>query len=114
MKQNFGTTTHEDTQGFQLHGSLLINSENKQILSVGHLNPWVRNTIADSNTKNRLLEEKESFKWQNCFQNIISKITNPKPLTFVADREADIFSKATGLENNQMLRLPVNHIVTCP
>ena len=38
MKQEFGTTTHEDTQGFHLHGSLLMNAENKQVLGVGHLN----------------------------------------------------------------------------
>jgi len=92
MKQDFGTTTHENTQGFHLHGSLLMNAENKQILSVGHLNPWVRNVIDESNTQDRLPEEKESFKWQNCVQNVISSVTSPERLTFVADREADIFS----------------------
>lgn len=92
MKEEFGTTTHEDTQGFHLHGSLLMNAENKQVLSVGHLNPWVRSTADEPKSKNRLPEEKESFKWQNCVQNVISNVTNPERLTFVADREADIFS----------------------
>jgi Transposase DDE domain len=92
MKQDFGTTTHENTQGFHLHGSLLMNAENKQVLSVGHLNPWVRNIVDESNTQDRLPEEKESFKWQNCVQNVISSVTSPERLTFVADREADIFS----------------------
>ena len=91
MKQEFGTTTHEDTQGFHLHGSLLMNAENKQVLGVGHLNPWVR-SIIETDTKTKLPEEKESFKWQNCVQNVISNVTNPERLTFVADREADILS----------------------
>lgn len=92
LKQEFGTTTHEDTQGFHLHGSLLMNAENKQVIGVGHLNPWIRNIIEDSKAKDRLPEEKESFKWQYCVQNVISSLTSPERLTFVADREADIFS----------------------
>ena len=92
MKEAFGTTTHEETQGFHLHGSLLINAENKQILGVGHLNPWIRNIANESKDKNRLPEEKESFKWQHCVSEVISKVTSPERLTFVADREADILS----------------------
>jgi hypothetical protein len=91
MKKGFGTTTHEDTQGFHLHGSLLMNAENKQVLGVGHLNPWIR-TIGESKSEDRVPEEKESFKWQNCVENVISNATSPERLTFVADREADIFS----------------------
>lgn len=92
MKEAFGTTTHEETQGFQLHGSLLMNAENKQVLGVGHLNPWVRSLTDELKNKDRLPEEKESFKWQQCISEVISKVTNPEQLTFVADREADIFS----------------------
>lgn len=91
MKQNFGTTTHENTQGFHLHRSLLINAENKEIIGVGHLNPWIRSVIDEPKIKNRLPEEKESFKWQNCVQNMILNVPNPKRLTFVGDRESDIF-----------------------
>jgi hypothetical protein len=92
MKQEFGTTTHEDTQGFHLHGSLLMNAENKQVLGVGHHNPWIRSIVFETATQAKLPEEKESFKWQNCVQNVISNVTNPERLTFVADREADILS----------------------
>jgi hypothetical protein len=94
VKQDFGSTTHEDTQGFHVHGSLLLNAETKQILGVGHLNPWSRdkNKTAEKKDDNRLPEEKESFKWQNCVENTISNITNPKQLTFIGDREADILS----------------------
>jgi hypothetical protein len=92
IKQDFGTTTHEGTQGFHVHGSLLLNAENKQILGVGHLNPWSRDIAGIPKDKDRLPEEKESFKWQNCVQNTMSNITNPKHLTFIGDREADICS----------------------
>lgn len=92
MKQEFGTTTHEDTQGFHLHGSLLMDAENKQVLGVGHLNPWVRSIVFEEAAQAKLPEEKESFKWQNCVENVILNVTNPERLTFVADREADIFS----------------------
>jgi hypothetical protein len=81
--------------GFQVHSTLLVDGENKELIGLIDQNRWLREPKekrpGKDTRRNRTFENKESFKWASAFQNTQKRLKDMSKVVTVCDREADIF-----------------------
>lgn len=93
--EGIGATTHNSTLGFFAHAALAVETSSNIKLGWAHINlfnrpidnkPFVRSNSSVA------IEDKESFKWQKaCLESIESVVDTASKVTYVMDREADIY-----------------------
>lgn len=92
--KGFGLSSNT-TIGFKLHSSLIIDSQSLFPIGFSSIDIWSRPFDSplkdDRNYKESKIEEKESYKWIKAIDDTISNISNADIITFVGDREADIY-----------------------
>lgn len=89
------TTTSKNTRGLLAHSVLLYSPQKAQIIGLIAQQRWSRETAAygkKHQRKQRLYEEKESFKWQRASELMSQRLGDTQSRVIsVCDREADIF-----------------------
>lgn len=83
--------------GFLLHGSLVIDAHKETMLGFSDVLLWHRKEDKANNTTGRYkkqhLEEKESYRWIQASQNSKEVLQGAKSITFIQDREGDIYDQ---------------------
>ena len=92
--QGLGPLNHETRQGLYLHPTLALTPD-RLCLGLLDAHSWAREpgSLGRDKDPNRPLEEKESVRWVDGYQRV-NELAEQLPdtrLTFVADREADIY-----------------------
>ena len=94
LVHGFGLSSNT-TLGFKLHSSLIVDAQSLFPLGFSSMDCWARPLDhplkKDRNYKSSPLEEKESYKWIKAMDATLKNISNAARITFVADREADIY-----------------------
>ena len=90
-KEAFGPTGDSNTKGLFLHPGIIVDAENKDVLGMSSATCWCRSDDKIDPSKKRTIEEKESIRWIDTAMRAKSRITEPKMLTVIGDRESDIF-----------------------
>jgi len=85
-------------KGFLLHAMLIVDAKENTCLGLAGLKSWVRGSIVkgkrESNLRRKqLIEEKESFRWVETAERAKVLLSECEKVTFVADRESDIYEK---------------------
>lgn len=93
-------------KGFLLHAMLAIDAEENTCLGIAGLKNWVRGPVVkgkrQSNLrKKQLIEEKESFRWVETAENAKKVLADAREVTFIADRESDIYEKWTRIPDEK-------------
>ena len=92
--QGLGPLNLETRQGLYLHPTLAVTPE-RLCLGLTHVHRWVREpgSLGQDKDPNRPLEEKESVRWVDGYRQVdeLSEQLPDTRLTYVADREADIY-----------------------
>lgn len=90
-----GVIGDNETLGYFLHPSLVIDAERAYCLGLSDVSIWTRPTEgADKNErryKGQPIEEKESFRWIESIAASQAVLESADHLTMIADRESDIF-----------------------
>jgi len=92
--QGLGPLNYESRQGLYLHPTFAVTPE-RVPLGLLHVHSWVREpgSLGRDKDPDRPLEEKESVRWVDGFARV-NELAERLPhtrLTYVADREADIY-----------------------
>lgn len=94
MTKGFGLSSNT-TMGFKLHSSLIIDAHSLFPIGFSSIDIWNRPFSSplknDRNYKKSKIEDKESYKWIKAIEDTLTNISNADSITFVADREADIY-----------------------
>ncbi len=94
LQNGFGLSANT-TLGFKLHSSLIVDAQNSFPIGFSSIEIWNRpfDGLLKQARKyqSARLAEKESNKWLKGFDNTQANISEAKSITFVADREADIY-----------------------
>jgi len=94
IANGFGLSSNT-TLGFKLHSSLILDAQSHFPIGFSSIDIWNRlvdNPLkADRDYQKAKIEDKESHKWIKAIDDTITNITNAESITFVADREADIY-----------------------
>lgn len=94
VKNGFGLSSNS-TMGFKLHSSLILDAHSLFPIGFSSIDIW--NRAEDNPLKNERnyhhskIEEKESNKWIKAIDGTLENISSAASITFVADREADIY-----------------------
>ncbi|OGT58238.1 MAG: hypothetical protein A3F43_00660 [Gammaproteobacteria bacterium RIFCSPHIGHO2_12_FULL_42_10] len=85
-------------KGFLLHAMLIVDAQANTCLGLAGLKSWVRDPREKEKRKsrvyrNRCLEEKETFRWVEMADTAKELLSECEEVTFVADRESDIYEK---------------------
>ena len=94
IANGFGLSSNT-TMGFKLHSSLIIDAQSHFPIGFSSIDIWNRPVDqllkAERNYQNAKIEDKESHKWIKAIDETLMNISNADTITFVADREADIY-----------------------
>lgn len=93
-------------KGFLLHAMLVVDASDNTCLGLGGLKSWVRPPVVkgkrQSNLRRKqLIEEKETFRWIETAEKAKKLLSECKEITFVADRESDIYEKWTRIPDSK-------------
>ena len=97
--QGLGPLNRETRQGLYLHPTLAVTPE-RLCLGLLHVHRWVREpgSLGQDKDPKRALEDKESVRWVDGYRQVdalAEQLPNTR-LTYVADREADIYDLFVG------------------
>ncbi len=94
MSTGFGLSSNS-TIGFKLHSSLIIDAQSQFPIGFSSIDIWNRPLDMplkdDRNYRQSKIEDKESNKWIKAIDNTIANISSASSITFVGDRESDIY-----------------------
>lgn len=94
IANGFGLSSNT-TMGFKLHSSLIIDAQSHFPIGFSSIDIWNRPVDQSLKTerkyKNAKISDKESNKWIKAIDDTIANISHADAITFVADREADIY-----------------------
>lgn len=94
IANGFGLSSNT-TMGFKLHSSLIIDANSLFPIGFSSIDIWNRPLDSllknDRNYKESKIEDKESYKWIKAIDDTVTNISNADSITFVSDREADIY-----------------------
>ena len=88
--------------GFFLHASLVIDAFSDTVLGCGDAQLWHRvydDPKRASKTRKMPIEQKESYKWIKACQDIQLKFQQARSITFVEDRDGDIYEQFASVVN---------------
>lgn len=94
LENGFGLSSNA-TMGFKLHSSLIIDAHSHFPIGFSSVDIW--NRPAEQALKNERrykasdIGDKESNKWIRAIDDTVSNISRADAITFVADREADVY-----------------------
>jgi hypothetical protein len=94
IQNGFGLSSNVSI-GFKLHSCLILDCESYFPLGFSSINIWTREFGSplknERDYKNLEIEKKESYKWQQAMNETTENISGADQITFVADRESDIY-----------------------
>jgi hypothetical protein len=94
LKNGFGLSSNT-TMGFKLHSTLILDAQSYFPIGFSSIDIWNRPLDGPLKAARKYnlanIEEKESFKWIKAVNDTTTNISNADSITFVADREADIY-----------------------
>lgn len=95
--QDIGPITNKNSIGFFCHPTLVIDPENQLPLGLSSIIIWNRSWEIENrhvrDYKNQDIKEKESYRWIKSAQETKSLIDNSIMLTFISDRESDMYEE---------------------
>lgn len=105
--EGLGVVGNDQDLGFFIHPTLVLNGANGFPIGISTVSMWSRSPERQDKQTRRYkqlpIEEKESFKWlesaqnsQRCFQ-----LGGAKSVTYIGDREADIYEEWVTIPNRQ-------------
>lgn len=77
-----------------VHSTLLLDAKSGQTIGLANQQSWFREEKVPGSKRerqSRLFEDKESYRWKECFDSIKQKIEQTSNIIDVCDREADIY-----------------------
>ncbi|MDB5120284.1 MAG: Transposase for transposon Tn5, partial [Sphingobacteriales bacterium] len=105
--------------GFKMHSTLLVDADEGNVLGFSDIKLWHRPlampTRAETKCKSFPIEEKESYKWISAAQESKRRLTDAAMITFVEDREADIYEQLSTIHQDNIhyiIRSRNNRITT--
>jgi hypothetical protein len=94
LNNGFGLSSNT-TMGFKLHSSLILDAQSLFPIGFSSIDIWNRSEDTplknERHYKHSKIEDKESNKWIKAIDDTLKNITGADSITFVADREADIY-----------------------
>lgn len=95
--------------GYFAHPSFVINPSNDSIIGLSDLQLWHREAKQPSSSshKQRKFEDKESYKWHVSLLNSHKRLDGAKQVTYVQDREGDIYESIVKVKSIQGAELLV-------
>lgn len=106
IKEESGIGTIEDNRslGFFMHASLVMDAFSGHTLGFSDVQLWHR-VYDDPDRANHIgvlpIEQKESFKWIRACENTRQLLTDASSITFVEDRDGDIYEQFVRVTNDQ-------------
>lgn len=101
-KNKFGFVSDKKTKGFLAHPVVVVDADSKDILGLSSIEVWSRTNEDIVPRDQRLIEDKESYKWIHAAQNTNKNIKNPDKITMIYDREGDIFELFDRVPNERI------------
>lgn len=119
--EGLGYLNQTQQQGIKVHNTFGVSGEGEPLGLLGQ-HSWVREQApqpkkgrkASERARNKPIEEKESYRWIECFRETQSKVSQSTQLVHVADREADIFelfSQPRAAHSELLIRVKTNRRV---
>ena len=107
-------------KGFFLHALLVVDAKENNCLGLGGLKSWVREPVIKGRRKSdirkkQMIEEKESYRWIETAERAKSLLSASEEITFIADRESDIYEKWSRIpdkKTNVLVRCNQNRCLT--
>jgi hypothetical protein len=92
-KSGLGSLTNKSGLGYIAHVSLALRADDMSVIGLSDLQLWHREADrARANTrKQRIFEEKESYKWHVGLFNSHQRLQSAKTITYIQDRDGDIY-----------------------
>jgi hypothetical protein len=97
-RDRVGVLSDNKTPGFLAHVNLLLDAQSGHGLGIGDMFFWHRAQSSGKKTK-KPYTERESFKWEQGINHVEKIGSAAQAITYVCDREADIFDLFVGLKN---------------
>lgn len=90
-------------KGFLLHTMLVVDAREKNCLGLAGLKSWARKPVTKGRSKwdiqKQPTKEKESYRWVECAKKAKVFLSESSEITFVADRESDIYEKWSSISD---------------
>lgn len=104
-----GTLSNEYGLGFMSHISMVMDESDKSILGLSDLQLWHRKTdrAGASTRKQRVFEDKETYKWYLGIHNSHTRLKEANRITYVQDRDGDIYESIVKVKATQGAELLV-------
>lgn len=95
-----GVLTSEDTLGYSAHASLALRASDLSVLGLSDLQLWhlKEGRARRDSRKQRIFENKESYKWYVSLVNSKQRLSGAGLITHIHDRGGDIFENIVRLE----------------
>ena len=90
-KQNLGTVGNGTDAGLFVHPLLAMDGRDGSVLGLAGAKVWRRRKRKAKNYQSLPIEQKESYRWVEAPQSCEAVIAAASSVTFVMDREADIY-----------------------
>lgn len=88
-----GTVGNGTDAGFFLHPMLLVEATGGACLGVGAVHYWNRTKKKSPEYRKQRIEDKESYRWIETAESTKKALPLAKTVTFIADRESDIYEE---------------------
>jgi hypothetical protein len=102
---DIGPVTREDNIGFFCHPVLVVNPVYHLPIGISHVNIWNRRwdklTKNERDYKNQDIKDKESYRWIKSAKETKDVLTKATCITFIGDRESDIYDEFVEVPDNR-------------
>lgn len=88
-----GTVGNGKDVGMFIHPLLSVDADDGSCLGLAHLHHWCRTGKASPKYRKLPIQEKESYRWLEVAQAGKQSLSEAAMVTFVADRESDIYEE---------------------
>jgi hypothetical protein len=106
LKENtLGVVGNNTDEGFMAHVMLCFDAQSTLPLGITYAKTWSRDPITEN--RHRIsypelpIEEKESYRWVEAAEQTKELLSNSKHLTFISDRESDIYQLWSWVPDNR-------------
>jgi hypothetical protein len=107
IESGLGVIGDNESLGFFLHPSLVLSAESGYCLGFSDVQTWVRSFEKQDKHERRYkrqpIEEKESYRWIESIEASRKVLAEATQLTFIADREGDIYELLCQSEKSDLL-----------
>ena len=108
-KRGLGSLSGSEGLGYFTHPSIVLDAEEGHILGLSDLQLWHRaeDCRGTTNRSQRAFEAKESYKWWVGISNSHQRLSLAKCVTYVQDREGDVFESIVRVKDLERAELLV-------